>query len=122
MVKLIDVAINRAKMDWWREVPDEFYDETSGHVESPEGWIGLLTWNDKIQKEYSIFIENGFYHEYPERLQDGTYYVTIDSDGNVWAYTHKDPVEVRLAYHHSEREYHSWASMQAHIEERTGEF
>lgn len=121
-VKLIDVATDRDRMSFWRDVPTELYDEWTGDVDSPEGWIGLATVDAGFRTAHSEASPDWTDEPIPGWLKDGQYYVTIDSDGNVWAYTHEDAVEARLAFHASVRRYDDWMRLQAHIEERTGEF
>lgn len=99
---MFDMANTSSRVDYFRTVPLDFYDEHNGEVEAPTGSFGIFEQDNATRGV--MFEEFGLDGE---SVPDGYYLIITNSDGLVWAWQGSED-EVTDEYNKREAEYHRW--------------
>lgn len=108
----IDYATSQDAMSFFRSIPTDLFDKYSGIVEAPCGWFGVLTLDnetiDDLERDYDAAPDS--VRELVNREGVARFFVTIDSNGLVWAeyYSREEFDSVDGAYARAEAEYARW--------------
>jgi hypothetical protein len=77
----IDYARSSDEQSFFKSIPEDWYEKTDGNVESPSGWFGVVYVDTEMRIRFGLS-ENV---RIPSTIPDGSYFVTIDNNGLIWA-------------------------------------
>lgn len=104
MYAMRDMSKTMESDRWFKSIPQDGYEMADGEVESPTGWFGIVVVDDST-RDY-VGSETG--DTAPASVEDGTYLVTIDNNGLVWAEQADTAEATRRNFHQKLDEYHRW--------------
>ena len=106
MYAMTDKSTTMESDAFFKSIPDDWYEATDGNVEAPTGWFGLLVIDDSFRDAYGK--ETGNF--VPASVENGTYLVTVDNNGIIWAEQAPIPEATKANYGDKVREYQRWSA------------
>ena len=94
--------------DFFKWLDHDEYDETTGDVESPVGWVGLI---EVTRDQIATYVASAGDPWLSERRNfgPGWYIVRIDSNGLVWGMAYDDEESALADYESANLTYLTWA-------------